>query len=279
MGSIYINRRLSLNKEVRISILQKAVEAAHLGGQILTEGFGKLQKHQIGLKGRGDFITEMDYQSEKAILDYVRQHFPDHGIQAEESGEVDTDSEYKWIVDPLDGTANYVQGIPFFSVSIAVLKSNTPEYGVVYVPMLHEMFTAQKNEGAWLNGEAIHLSDKTDMEQAILSTGFPWRSKEQLQPFLKAFEGIFSQSAGIRRMGSAAIDLAYTACGRFEGFWEMALKPWDISAGVLMVEEVGGRVTDFTGGNTYFQSGNVVAGHPVIHEKMIAVTRQFLGHL
>ena len=279
MGSVYFDRRLSLNKEVYISILENAVEAAKLGGQILTDGFGKLQKHQIGLKGRGDFITEMDHQSEKAILDYIRQHFPNHAIQAEESGEVEIPSDYKWIVDPLDGTANYVQGIPFFSVSIAVLKSGIPECGVVYIPMLHEMFTAQKNHGAWLNGEPIHLSDKTDMEQTILSTGFPWRSKEQLQPFLKAFEGIFSQSAGIRRMGSAAIDLAYTACGRFEGFWEMALKPWDIAAGVLMVEEVGGCVTDFNGGSTYLQSGNIVAGPPVIHEKMVAVTRQFLGHL
>lgn len=266
-------------KEAIISIFETAEYAARMGGKILLDGFGTLQKDQIGLKGLGDFVTEMDRRSEDVIIAFIQQNFPDHAIQAEESGLVQRESEYRWVIDPLDGTANYVQGIPFYSVSIAVLKNNQPEYGIVYIPVLNEMFSAQKGKGVFLNGKPVGLSEKTEMDQAILSTGFPWRSKSELGSFLKAFEAIFSQSAGIRRMGSAAIDLAYTACGRFDGFWEMALKPWDISAGVLMVQEAGGIVTDFVGGDGYLKSGNVVAGKPEIHEKLVAATKVHLGHL
>ena len=258
-------------------MLETAKEAAQCGGEILMQEFGKLTDSQIDLKGKGDYVTELDRRSEQAIIGRIKEDFSGHIIQAEESGEEIQKSSYRWIIDPLDGTANYVQGIPVYGVSIALKKRDVVLMGVVYYPDRDEMFWATRGDGAFLNGERIRVSTRKDMAYAMLASGFPWRSRTYLDSYMACFRELFLGAAGIRRMGSAAIDLAYTACGRFDGFWEMKLGPWDIAAGILLIQEAGGVVTDFLGGDGYFASGNVVAGNPFIHKKIVHVTRRHLS--
>ncbi len=260
-------------------ILETSKKAAKVGAEILSQGFGRLNQKQIALKGMGDYVTEIDRSSEEAIIKVIKGKFPDHVIHAEESGRENRESKYCWLIDPLDGTANYVQGIPIFGISIALVKGEETLVGLVYYPERDEMFWAVKEKGAFLNGRKIHVSTKKDMARSMLASGFPWRSKDYLDPYLASFRELFLSAAGVRRMGSAAIDLAYTACGRFDGFWEMKLKPWDISAGILLVEEAGGVVTDFKGGKGYIESGNVVAGNPFIHGKILDMIRPYLSRI
>ncbi|HDQ45493.1 MAG TPA: inositol monophosphatase [bacterium] len=260
-------------------VLKTALDAARTGGRILMDGFGKLSETQIGLKGSGDWITDADHASEEAVIGVIRSAFPDHAIHAEESGRQPSDTESEWIIDPLDGTANFVQGIPWFTVSVACLHRGRIHTGVVHDPVREETFWAQSGRGAFLNGKSIRVSAKTDLSTAILATGFPWRSKSFLADYLESFRTLFSRSAGARRMGSASLDLAYTASGRFDGFWEMRLKPWDIAAGILLVKEAGGVVTDFQGGAGFMETGHVVAGPPSIHEKLVEVTHKTLGNI
>lgn len=257
--------------------LETAKEAARVGGAILQEEFGKLKASQIGFKGKGDYVTEIDRKSEDAILQVIRKAFPQHRLHAEESGKHAADSLCCWFVDPLDGTANYVQGISLYCVSIALEVDGDIKVAVVFHPDREEMFWAVRGQGAFLNGEPIHVSKKERMAYSMLASGFPWRSKPYVDAYLSCFKRLFLASAGIRRMGSAAIDLAYTACGRFDGFWEMKLGPWDIAAGVLLIEEAGGVVTDFNGGKDYLTSGNVVAGNPAIHQEILGATCQHLS--
>jgi myo-inositol-1(or 4)-monophosphatase len=257
-------------------LLETAKDAARIGGKILLRAFGKLMPDQIGLKGRGDYVTDLDRRSERAIISRIKQAHPDHAFLSEESGEERRDSPFCWIIDPLDGTANYVQGIPMYAVSVAVKKEKEIVAGVVYDPEREEMLWAVKDGGAYLNGRKITVSSKTDMAYSMLASGFPWRSKDCLDPYMDCFKELFLAAAGIRRMGSAAIDLAYTAVGRFDGFWEMRLGPWDIAAGILILKEAGGVVTDFRGGEEYFKSGNVVAGNPAIQAKILEVTQRHL---
>lgn len=258
-------------------MLDTAKEAAQIGGEILLKEFGKLRRSQIDLKGTGDYVTELDRRSEDAIIQRIKANFPDHVIQAEESGIEDRKSLYCWLIDPLDGTANYVQGISMFGVSVAVLKEGEVVIGVVFYPDRNELFWAEKGRGAFLNGMRIQVSSKKDIAYAMLASGFPWRSKMYLDSYMASFKELFLKAAGIRRMGAAAIDLAYTACGRFDGFWEMKLNPWDIAAGILLVQEAGGVVSDFRGENGYMDSGNVVAGTPEIYGQILEVIRQYLG--
>ena len=258
-------------------ILSTAREAARVGGEILLKDFGKLSPDQIDLKGKGDYVTDLDRRSEKAIIQKIKENFSDHLIHAEESGKEEKRSEYRWLLDPLDGTANYVHGIPLYGVSIAVLKGERIITGVVFDPSRDEMFWAREGKGAYLNGKAIHVSLKKKPGDAMLATGFPWRSKNNLDAYLDSFRKLFVEYSGIRRMGAASIDLAYTACGRIDGFWEMKLGPWDIAAGLLLIREAGGIATDFHGGDTCLTSGNVVAGNSDIHGNILKVTREFLG--
>jgi myo-inositol-1(or 4)-monophosphatase len=260
-------------------MLETAVDAAKIGGAVLKDGFGTIRQDQIGLKGAGDFISELDHRSEQAIIRRIKRTFPDHSILAEESGSTGEASLFQWCIDPLDGTANYVQGIGHFSISIAVLQGKDVLLGVVFDPMRDELFHAVRNGGAFMNGQKIHVSEKNDLSRAMLATGFPWRSKPNIDSYQFSFKDLFLKSAGIRRMGSAALDLSYTACGRFDGFWEMALKSWDISAGILMVKEAGGMVSDFKGGDTYMDSGNVVASNRRLHDMIVNVTRKHLSEI
>ena len=257
--------------------LTVAREAAQIGGRILMEAFGQLQSSQIDLKGMGDYVTELDNRSEQAIIQRIKQAYPEHIIHAEESGIDASDSSYRWIIDPLDGTANYVQSIPIYGVSIALQKDAETILGVVYHPDRDELFWAKRDEGAYLNGKRIHVSTQNDIAYSMLASGFPWRSKRYLDAYLACFKDLFNAAAGIRRMGAAAIDLAYTACGRFDGFWEMKLGAWDIAAGILLIEEAGGIVTDFQGGKGYLESGNVVAGSTSIHRIVLRTIGKHLS--
>ena len=261
------------------AMLETAKDAAGMGGEILRERFGNLKDGEIDLKGKGDYVTELDRLSESAIKRRIRDAFSNHIIQAEESGIDHRDSQYRWLVDPLDGTANYVQGIPLYAVSVAVMKGTSILAGVVYDQERDEMFSAVRGGGAFLNGCPVRVSQKADFSYAMLASGFPFRSKAFFDPYMECFKHLFLEAAGIRRMGVAAIDLAYTACGRFDGFWEMKLSPWDIAAGILLIEEAGGIVTDFQGEKGYFSSGNVAAGNPEIHAKVQDETREHLSKI
>ncbi|MBN2030436.1 inositol monophosphatase [bacterium] len=260
-------------------LLETAKQATQIGGRILVEKFGTLQQNQIAFKDRGDYVTELDYRSEEAIIRHIKKHYSHHSIYAEESGKEEGEKYCQWIIDPLDGTANYVQGIPMFSISIAFVEDKEIKIGVVYDPLREEMFWAEKGKGAFLNGKRIAVSTKKEMEYGMLGTGFPWRLKPCLDAYLESFKELFLLTTGIRRMGSAALDLAYTACGRFDGFWEMKLKPYDIAAGVLLVQEAGGIVTDMRGGNEYMASGNIVGASLAMHEQIVHVTKKYLCHV
>ena len=249
--------------------LKKAIQAAQMGGKILKEEFGMLKPSQINLKGLGDYVTELDHRSEQIIIKKIKETFPDHIIYAEESGEEGEGSAYRWIIDPLDGTTNYVQGIPFYAISIALVVEDVIQLGVVYSPEHEELFHSIRSRGAYLNNQRIFVSKKEILEGCVLATGFPWRSKMYIDAYLSTFRELFQKVDGIRRFGSAAMDLCYTACGRYDGFWEMKLKPWDIAAGVLIVQEAGGVVTDFQGKYQYMESGNVVASNGRIQEQLI----------
>ncbi len=257
-------------------LLETAREAALIGGEILNRGFRQLKKDQIKLKGAGDFVTELDHRSEEAVIGRIRKSYPEHVIQAEESGIGEGESRYRWFIDPLDGTTNYVHGVPFYSVSIAAARDGEMTVGVVFDPAHKEMFWAVKDGGAYLNGSQIRVSRKESLGDGFLASGFPWRSKQYLEMYLDSFRVLFSESAGVRRMGSAAIDLSYTACGRFDGFWEMKLKPWDIAAGVLIVREAGGLVSDFIGEQQYMTTGNLLAANPNIFPRMLEVVKEHL---
>ena len=257
-------------------MLDCAITAAKESGRILMEGLKNPDMRRIEKKGIGDYVTEIDRESEQAVIRIIKKSFPYHQIVAEESGLDRAESSYQWIIDPLDGTANYVHSIPVFGVSIGLMKDADMIIGVVYSPATEELFWAEKGRGAFLNGKKINVSKQKDFADSMIATGFPWRSRHLIKPYLESFREILTGSAGVRRMGAAAIDLAYTACGRFEAFWEIQLKPWDIAAGSLLVKEAGGVVTDFKGGID-LSAGNIVAGSPDIHKHIVKVTEKYLA--
>jgi myo-inositol-1(or 4)-monophosphatase len=240
---------------------------ARQAGQILRAGYQ--QEHQVDYKGVIDLVTEIDRQSEDYLLGEIRKDFPDHHILAEESGGT-RGGENQWYIDPLDGTVNYAHNIPLFSVSIAYASNGRLSLAAVYDPMRDEMFTAERGKGAYLNGRPLHVSGVAELQKSLLVTGFPydaWNSKfDNFDNFVKF--GKLSQ--GVRRLGSAALDLCYVAAGRFEGFWELALKPWDVAGGGLICEEAGARVTNVFGEDDYISSPqSVVATTPGIHARML----------
>jgi myo-inositol-1(or 4)-monophosphatase len=245
---------------------------ARQAGQILRAGYQ--QEHQIDYKGVIDPVTEIDRQSEEYLLGEIRKDFPDHHILAEESGGTRGDN-HQWYIDPLDGTVNYAHDIPFFSVSIGYASNGTMSLAAVYDPMRDEMFTAERGKGAYLNGRSLRVSGTAELQKSLLVTGFPydaWNSEfDNFANFVKF--GKLSQ--GVRRLGSAALDLSYVAAGRFDGFWELALKPWDVAAGGLICEEAGARVTNVYGNNDYISPPqSIVATTPAIHARMLEELEQ-----
>lgn len=246
--------------------LQTAVRAARTAGAGILKTFGELAHSDIQPKEYKDFVTAADRQSEADITKILTEAFPDDSLLCEEGSNKTGTSGRQWIVDPLDGTLNFIHSFPVFAVSIA-LRDSTGELalGVVYQPVLGELFTATRGEGAFLNGIQIHVSTRNDPEHFLIATGIPFKDYDYLDAYLATLRDVIHDSAGIRRAGSAALDLAYTACGRFDAFWEYKLYPWDYAAGVLLVREAGGSVTGFDGNSDVFAHHSIIAGTPATH--------------
>jgi len=254
-------------------VLNFAVQTARDAGSILVDRLGRAL--QVSNKGDIDLVTEADLASEKLIIERIKSHYPRHAILAEESGAsefVAGTGEWKWIIDPLDGTTNYAHGYPCFCVSIGLERAGTLEIAAIYDPMRDEMFAAERGQGATLNGRRMRVSDVDDLNRAMLCTGFPYNVRERPN-FARDFANFTMEAQAVRRDGSAAIDLAYIACGRFDGFWEDGLNAWDVAAGVLLIEEAGGMVTDFQGGKLDIYTPKVLASNGLVHDAM----RRVLG--
>lgn len=243
-------------------------EAAHAAGSIILEFFHG--SFRIDNKDSvNNLVTEVDKLSEKVIIDIIKKHFPEHSIISEEVGELMQESDYQWIIDPIDGTVNFAHGIPICCVSIGVRYKNEMLYGVVYNPMMDEFFFAEKDNGAYLNDEPIHVSEKKDFERACLVTGFPYKWPVSKEHPIRVFERFIMQGLPVRRLGSAAIDLCWVACGRFDGFWEYNLNSWDVAAGYLIVQEAGGVITNFLGEPYSVFDKETLATNGLIHEEML----------
>ncbi|QDX79848.1 inositol monophosphatase [Denitratisoma sp. DHT3] len=249
-------------------ILNIAVKAARRAGQIINRASLDLDQIKVGVKQQNDFVTEVDRAAEAAIIDIIREAYPEHGILAEESGATG-DSEYQWIIDPLDGTTNFIHGFPQYAVSIALAQRGMVIHGVVFDPSRNELFTASKGAGAYLNEKRIRVSRRAKLEEALLGTGFPYRAFEHVDAYLAIMKDMMRKTAGLRRPGSASLDLAYVACGRLDGFWEFGLAPWDMAAGALMITEAGGLVGDLSGEAAHMDTGNVIAGNPKIFAQLL----------
>jgi myo-inositol-1(or 4)-monophosphatase len=248
-------------------MLNIAIRAARKGGNVIARAVDRLDQLDVQVKSENDFVTEIDNKAEQEIIYTIRSAFPDHGILAEESGHHPGD-EYQWVIDPLDGTTNFVHGFPQFAVSIGLKKRGRLEQAVVYDPLRQELFTASRGNGAQLNDHRIRVSKRSDLDGALLGTGFPFKQQQHLDCYIDTFKALFPMTAGIRRAGSAALDLAYVAAGRLDGFWEIGLKEWDMAAGVLLIQEAGGLVSDFSGGNEFMQTGNIITGNPKLFKQL-----------
>lgn len=252
-----------------LPVLNDVIELARSAGAILRAGYG--QQHDIRFKAATDLVTEIDHQSEKLIISSIQSRFPTHTIIAEESGHLPGSAENCWYVDPLDGTVNYAHGIPFFCVSIAYGVGHDIQLGVVYDPMRDECFSAEKGCGATLNGQPIRVSDATEMIRALMVTGFPYQLWESDNNNLDNYSRVSRVSQGVRRLGSAALDTAYVGCGRFDGYWEVSIKPWDVAAGGLIVREAGGIISNMQGEPDILQKPcSLVAGNAAIHPQLLA---------
>ena len=246
-----------------------AVRAARAAGDIVLRYHNQIDLLTIENKSINDFVSEVDKTAEKAIINEIKKVFPNHSILAEESGETLGDSDFQWIIDPLDGTTNYLHGFPQYAVSIALLEKQVVTHAVIYDPFKEELFNASKGEGAYLNNERIRVTMSNGLQDTLIGTGFPFRYPEHLDCYLKTFKAIHPHVSGIRRAGSAALDLAYLAAGRLDGFWEIGLNSWDIAAGALLVKEAGGFIGDFSGRDQYLETGNVVAGNSDVYKILL----------
>ncbi len=251
-----------------------AKEAALAAGEVLLNHFGNVSDKMIRQKTENDFLSFVDEESERVIIETIRSRFPQHSFLAEESGASENESPHRWIIDPLDGTKNYLSGIPVFAVSIALEYKNELVLGVIYEPVRKELFWAEKGRGAWLNDRPIRVSAKTTLSKSLIATGFPFKAKQFLPEYLNAFEEIFTQCTGMRRAGAAAVDLAWLAAGRFDGFWELGLQPWDVAAGAVLIREAGGQISDFWGGDGFLFNHYLTAGSIVVHKELTGILRK-----
>jgi len=250
------------------ALLNIAVRAARAAGEVIIRSLNRLESLTITSKGRNDFVSEVDHAAEAEIIKLIRKNYPNHAFLAEESGRTG-DSDTLWIIDPLDGTTNFLHGFPTFAVSIACQIKGKLEHGVVYDPISQEIFTASRGGGAHLDNRRIRVSKQRGLEGALIGTGFPYRANAKyLDSYLLMLRAVMEQTAGVRRPGSAALDLAYVAAGRTDGFWEIGLAPWDTAAGTLLIQEAGGRIGTLTGGE-YTQGGNVLAGSPKVYAALV----------
>jgi myo-inositol-1(or 4)-monophosphatase len=257
-----------------------ALRAARKAGENIVRASDDLHRFEVRAKGINDFVTEVDLNAEREIIYHLQKAYPDHAILGEESGLIGSEAaEYRWIIDPLDGTTNFIRGIPHYAVSIACMYRGRIEHAVIVDPVRHEEFTASRGRGAQLNGHRIRVSDLASLDGALLGTGIPFKEHcdDKLVPYSKSIEVLASQCAGIRRAGAASLDLAYVAAGRLDAFWEIGLAEWDIAAGVLLVREAGGLVSDIDASDNYLQSGNIVCGNPKCFKAVLQVVKPLLG--
>ena len=256
--------------------VELATEAAGLGAAILLKHWEQLGKEDADLKSRNDWVSRADRESEAAIVAFIREHCPDDAILGEEGGiSAEGRSGRTWIIDPLDGTSNYLQHFPVWSISIGLKSGDEMIAGVIYEPLRDLFFTGERGAGAFRNGVRMHVSDQKTVEGAFLATGFPFRAQQYVSVYCDIFEDVISVAKGVRRAGSAAIDLAYTAAGIFDGFFELHLSRWDVAAGSLMITEAGGVVSDFSGGDRWFERGNIVGAPPEIHRELLEVIARY----
>ncbi len=259
-------------------MLNIAIRAARKAGNLIAKNYETPDAVEASQKGNNDFVTNVDRDAEYLIIDVIRKAYPQHTIISEERGELPgTDTDIQWVIDPLDGTTNFIKRFPHFSVSIAVRIKGRTEIAVVYDPMRNELFTSTRGQGAQLNGYRLRGSNARDLDGTILATGFPFKLKQHAPSYINLVGKLFTQCADFRRTGSAALDLAYVAAGRVDGFFEIGLKPWDFAAGELLVREAGGIVSDFTGGHNHYLSGNIVAGNPRVVKSILSVMRDELS--
>jgi len=251
-------------------VLEKIIQIAEEAGEIAKEGF----RTNFGVEYKtnsSDLVTDYDKKSEAAIINFIKKEFPSHSILAEESGISETDSEYRWVIDPIDGTTNFAHGLPIFSVSIGVQKNGKTIYGVVNDVMMNSIYSAELGNGAYRNDQKLKVSSNDDLSKSHLVTGFPYDIENYMPELIDNFKEFLLNSRAVRRLGSAALDLCYVASGVFDGFWEMSLNPWDFSAGKLLVEEAGGRVTDFSQNELELKKTELLATNGKIHNRMSEV--------
>ena len=261
-------------------MIKIALRAARKAGENIVRASDELHRFEVKAKGVNNFVTEVDLNAEQEIIYQLQKAYPDHAILGEESGFIGSeDAEYRWIIDPLDGTTNFIRGIPHYAVSIACMYRGKIEHAVIVDPVRQEEFTASRVRGAQLNGHRIRVSDLANLEGALLGTGIPFKNHcdEKLEAYSKSIEVLASQCAGIRRAGAASLDLAYVAAGRLDAFWEIGLSSWDIAAGVLLVREAGGLVADIDASDNYLDSGNIVCGNPKCFKAVLQVVNPLLS--
>ena len=256
--------------------LSIAIKAARRAGGIINRASRDVEQIKVSAKRDKDFVTEVDKAAEEAIIGVLKAAYPDHAILAEESG-ASGDSEYVWIIDPLDGTTNFIHGFPQYCVSIALAHKGLLTHAVVYDPTRNELFTAVKGGGAYLNDRRIRVSRRVKLNEVLLGTGFPFRYFEHVDAYLGILRDMMHKTAGVRRPGAAALDLAWVAAGRIDGFWELGLSPWDMAAGALLITEAGGLVGDLSGEQNYLETGNIVGGNPKVFSQLLQIIAPHLN--
>lgn len=258
-------------------MLNTAVRAARAAGSHIIRSLGQQPHLRVDVKGRNDFVSEVDRRAEEIIIETLQKAYPSHAFLAEESGfQEGQEVGYEWIIDPLDGTTNFLHDNPQFSVSIALRYRGRLEESVIYDPLRNDLYTASRGHGAYLNERRLRVTQLPSLYGALLGTGFPFKDTDYLEAYLSMFKALFAYVADIRRAGSAALDLAYVAAGRLDGFWEIGLRPWDMAAGVLLIQEAGGLVTDFSGGEDYLKHGNLVCGNPKVLKQILQLIQPHL---
>jgi myo-inositol-1(or 4)-monophosphatase len=255
-------------------MLNTAVKAARKAGSIITRASFDVDKLTIRRKQQNDFVSEVDDAAEAAIISTLRDAYPDHGFLGEESGYKDRDAEFLWVIDPLDGTTNFLHGVPQYCVSIGLLQKGVPQQAVVFDPNRNELFTATRGVGAYLNDRRIRVTRTDKLEDALLGTGFPFKEISHLDDYVRMLKNAMRTCSGVRRPGAAALDLAWVACGRYDGFWEMGLSPWDMAAGALLVREAGGLVGDFEGNEGFLDKGRIVAANSKLFASLLKLLHE-----
>ena len=255
-------------------MLNIAIRAAHHAGDFIIRKINKLPDLKVEVKAQNDYVSEVDRQAESKIIEELLKAFPGHGVVAEESGTIEGKDEYRWIIDPLDGTTNFLHGFPHYAVSIACEHRGRLAHGVIYDPIKQELFAASRGDGATLNNRRIRVGKLASLDSALIATGLPFRNPEQVEDYMKLFTKFFASVGDIRRAGSAALDLAYVAAGRLDGYWEAGLSSWDLAAGALIVREAGGLVTDYAGDEHFLEKGQIVAANPRVTAQMLHIIQQ-----